>query len=133
MKIKPSLYFGLVACASVVMLSACGNNDNNPSPVASTPAASGAAGGGATKDVTIHAANWKFDQPEIKVKQGDTINLTLTNDQGVHGIEIADLGVKVKNGETKSFTVNKAGTYEYHCNIQCGQGHADMIGNLVVE
>ncbi|MFC5401590.1 cupredoxin domain-containing protein [Cohnella soli] len=134
MKIKPALYIALVTCASVVMLSACGSNKNNnntsPSPVASS---SGAAGGGATKNITITAANWEFDQPEIKVKKGDTINLTLTNKQGVHGIEITDFGVKIKNGETKSFTVDKAGTFEYHCNIQCGQGHDNMTGNIIVE
>jgi cytochrome c oxidase subunit 2 len=121
-------------------LSACGNNKNNnvssPSasaPVASSPAASQAAGGGETKEVTINATNWKFDQDEIKAKVGDTLKLTLNNTQGAHGIEISDLGVKLKNGETQEIKLDKAGTYEFHCSIQCGQGHDNMTGFIVVE
>ncbi|BBI32129.1 cupredoxin domain-containing protein [Cohnella abietis] len=142
MKLKTSLFLATVVLAAMLALSACGNNNskNTGSPSPSLPAspsgsapASSQAAGGATKDITITAVNWKFDQPEIKAKTGDTLKLTLKNDQGVHGIEISDLNVKIKNGETVEVKLDKAGTYEYHCNIQCGQGHTKMKGTIVVE
>lgn len=144
---KTGLYFGVVALAAVLTLSACGNNNNGnntaspsasapaaSSPAASSPAASApAAGGGAVQEVTINASNWKFDVTEIKAKVGDTIKLTLKNADGVHGIAIEDLGVKIKNEETVEIKLDKAGTFEYHCSIQCGQGHDNMTGLIVVE
>ncbi|WP_239614851.1 cupredoxin domain-containing protein [Cohnella mopanensis] len=138
MKLKPSLFF-TVALAAIFALSACGSNNANnnnlsPSPSASiSPPASSQAAGGATKEVTITATNWKFDQTEIKAKVGDTLKLTLKNTQGAHGLAIQDMNVNIKNNETAEIKLDKAGTYEYHCSIQCGQGHDNMVGQLIVE
>ncbi|QJD87503.1 cupredoxin domain-containing protein [Cohnella herbarum] len=133
---KPGRIFAIVALAAVFALSGCGNKNNNtaspspsPSPTASTPAA----GGGGMHDVTIDATNWKFEPAEIKAKVGDTLKLTLKNSQGAHGIASDDLGIKLKNGETQEIKLEKAGTFEYHCSIQCGQGHDNMVGNIIVE
>lgn len=134
---KSGLFFALVALAAMFALSACGNNNTNnvgtASPSASTPASSQAAAGGETIDVKINAANWKFNPTEIKAKVGDTLKLTLNNEQGAHGIESTDLGVKIKNGETQEIKLDKPGTYEFHCSIQCGQGHDNMSGVIIVE
>ncbi|MBN2982974.1 MULTISPECIES: cupredoxin domain-containing protein [Cohnella] len=113
-----------------------GNNNATPTPTATgtaTQGAGNAAGGGGTQDITVNATNWAFEPTEIRVRAGDTINLTLNNEAGNHGIEIPELNVNVKGGETATFTVDKAGTYEYHCSIQCGSGHNDMVGSIVVE
>ncbi|MFX3635217.1 MAG: cupredoxin domain-containing protein [Candidatus Pristimantibacillus sp.] len=134
---KRNLYLLFVALAVVLTLSACGgNNTNNNGNGAGTqsPATGGAnnAGGGAEKDITVSATNFEFDQKDIKLNVGDTVNLTLKNVNGNHGLEIPDLDVNIMNGETKTFTVDKAGTYEYHCSIQCGSGHNDMVGTITV-
>ncbi|MCD9024130.1 cupredoxin domain-containing protein [Cohnella silvisoli] len=130
---KSVLLFVLVALAAVFALSACGNSKNNSnSPAPSSPAASAPAGG-AVKEVTITAVNWKFDQPEIKAKVGDTLKLTLVNKSGVHGFTSDELGIKLKNKQTQEVKLDKAGTYEFHCSIQCGQGHDNMTGNIIVE
>jgi len=129
----------LVALAAAMLtLTACGSkNNNNIPPAASSPGASAPASqaptAGATKNVTIHASNWKFDQTEITAKVGDTINLTLQNTEGAHGLAIDDLGVNIKNNQTAEIKLDKAGTFEYHCSIQCGQGHDNMSGVIVVE
>ncbi|GGD90970.1 cupredoxin domain-containing protein [Paenibacillus nasutitermitis] len=141
-KMKWTVIAALMIVA-VMALSACGNNnkDNNSTTNTNTPSNNSAssndsstnAAGGETKEITIDASNWKFDQTEIKANKGDTIKLTLKNSQGVHGISIEDLGVDIKGGETKEFTVNDAGTFEFHCSVQCGQGHNDMSGKIIVE
>jgi cytochrome c oxidase subunit 2 len=144
MKLKSGLFLTIVALAAVLALSACGSNNssnNSSSPSASAPAASEsapassqAAAGGQTIEATIDASNWKFDVTEVKAKVGDTLKLTLKNSDGNHGILIDDLGgVKIKNGETVEIKLDKAGTFEFHCNIMCGQGHDNMSGNIIVE
>ncbi|WP_372628860.1 cupredoxin domain-containing protein [Cohnella sp.] len=122
----------LIALAALFALGACGGkNEASPSPIGSpTPPAGG---GGATNEVTIKATNWKFEPAEIRVKAGDTLKLTLQNTQGAHGIEISDLNVTLKNNETKEIKLDEAGSYEFHCSIQCGQGHDAMTGFIVVE
>ena len=134
---RKSVKLGMVlALVALCALSACGKSNNNgsnshaPSAPASNQAA---AGGGATKEITEHAVNWSFSEPEIKANVGDTLKLTLSNDQGAHGIEIGDLGVKIKNGETATILLDKAGTYDFNCNIQCGQGHDNMVGQIIVQ
>lgn len=137
MRLKSGKLGTVLALIALFALSACGNSNNNnagaPSP--STPAQSQAAGGGggATKEVTLHAVNWSFSEPEIRANVGDTLKLTLNNDQGAHGLEISDLGVKIKNGETATILLDKAGTYDFNCNIQCGQGHDNMVGQIIVQ
>jgi len=142
---KTYLFFALVAIAAFFVLSACGkNNDNNASvsPDASAGAtasssasssASGAASGGSTQEITLHAKNFEFDQKEIKLHVGDTVKLTLENTDGVHGLEVPDFNVNIKNGETATFTVDKAGTYDFNCSVQCGSGHDNMVGQIIVE
>jgi cytochrome c oxidase subunit 2 len=146
MRLKSGLFLTIVALAAVLALSACGSNNssnNNSSPVASAPAASESApaasdtaapAGGQVIEATIDATNWKFDVTEIKAKVGDTLKLTLKSSDGNHGIGIDDLGgLKIKNGETVEIKLDKAGTFEFHCNIMCGQGHDNMSGNIIVE
>ncbi|RKP53891.1 cytochrome C oxidase subunit II [Cohnella endophytica] len=137
MKLRTSIFFTIVALAAMLALTACGSNNsknNNSSPAASAPAASEGAEGGQTIEATIDASNWKFDVTEVKAKVGDTLKLTMKSSEGNHGILIEDLGgVKIKNGETVEIKLDKAGTFEYHCNIMCGQGHDNMTGNIIVE
>lgn len=126
----------LLALFALLTLSACGNNNNNNanSPAASPPATQQAGtGGGATKEVTVNAVNWEFSEPEIVANVGDTLKLTLNNEKGVHALAIGDLGVDIKGGETATIKLDKPGTYEFHCSIQCGQGHDNMVGQIIVQ
>ncbi len=135
---KSYLFLALVAIAAVLALSACGSKNNNnaaspsASPSASASASAPAAGGGETKEITVTATNFQFDQQDIQLHVGDTVKLTLKNDSGNHGLEIPDLGVNIKNGDTATFTVDKAGTYDFNCSIQCGSGHDNMTGTITV-
>jgi cytochrome c oxidase subunit II len=139
---KSALFLALVAIAAVLALSACGSKNNNDgaassSPSASAPAASASASSpaasGTTQEFTITATNFQYDKQEIKVKKGDTVKITLKNDSGNHGFEIKDYKVNIKGGETATFVADKAGTFDFNCSIQCGSGHDNMTGQLIVE
>ncbi|WP_027093980.1 cupredoxin domain-containing protein [Cohnella thermotolerans] len=135
---KSCLFLAIVAMAAVLALSACGASKNNnaansPSPTASGSASAGApAAGGATKEITVDAKSFEFTPADIQLHVGDTVKLTLHNSNGNHGLEIPDLNVNLKNGESTTFTVDKAGTYDFNCSIQCGSGHDNMTGKITV-
>ncbi|MEF3310261.1 cupredoxin domain-containing protein [Paenibacillus sp. GYB004] len=87
-----------------------------------------------TPQLKITASNFKFDQTEYKVKQGETMKVVLKNSEGVHGIEINGLGVTLQGKDTsKEVTFDKPGTYEIVCSVPCGAGHANMKAKLIVE
>ncbi|WP_337102966.1 cupredoxin domain-containing protein [Paenibacillus sp. YIM B09110] len=130
MKKKLALTFTVTALAAVMALSGCGNNNANNNNGSTTPPAGNA--GGEAKAITVNATNFEFDPPDVKLNAGDKVTITLKNDTGNHGLEIPDFNVNLKNGESATFTVDKAGSYDFHCSIQCGSGHADMVGKLTV-
>lgn len=137
-KSKKALILSSLALASVLALSACGGKESSTpsaSPSASAPAAteSAAPAGGETIEVTVNATNFAFEPAEIKAKVGDTLKLTLTNKAGLHGLAVDGLNVDIKNGETATIVLDKAGTYEFYCSIMCGAGHDNMTGKIVVE
>lgn len=115
----------LVTAVSIALsLAACGKAEDK---AASASAAN-------AKEMKIQATNFKFDQPEYRVKKGEEIKLTLENKQGVHGLEIKGLGVKLESGKlSQTFKADKAGTYEIVCTLPCGTDHLNMKSKLIVE
>jgi cytochrome c oxidase subunit 2 len=136
-KTKKTLFLSSLALASALALSACGGKDSAPSPAPSesAPAAteSAAPAEGQTIEVTVEASNFAFEPAEIKAKVGDTIKLTLKNKSGLHGLAVDGLNVDIKDGETATIVLDKAGTFEYYCSIMCGAGHDNMTGKIIVE
>jgi len=121
------LGYALVAIAFILVLVACGsnNNDNNAAG-ASSPAAT------ASEEIVIKAKSWEFDQAEYVIPKDTPVKITVENLNGAHGIEIDDVGVKVRGGKSEIVTLS-AGTYEFRCNIPCGAGHKEMVAKLVVQ
>ncbi len=86
--------------------------------------------------IDIVASNWKFTPSTITVHLNDPTTLRLTSSEGVHGIQLDDLGIASttimpNKFVTATFTPAKIGTYEVHCSVFCGAGHKDMV--LVVK
>ncbi|MFC5405995.1 cupredoxin domain-containing protein [Cohnella soli] len=126
----------VLVLATAIALAGCGgkNNANSGEKASSSPSASQAAGAGAgAQTIEIDAKNFEFDKKEIKVKKGDTVNLSLKNSQGNHSIKIDGYDVVVKANKTTTFTADKAGEFEFVCATMCGTGHGDMKGKLIVE
>ncbi len=87
----------------------------------------------------LKAANFAFDQPEIRVKVGETVALRLENsDSEGHSFDIDAFGVHAAllSGKTSLalFKPTQAGTYTFYCaphyNKATNQG---MHGTLIVE
>lgn len=77
--------------------------------------------------------------PALFVKEGDSINVTLTNNTSTRvGFKVPGLplpsSAKVKPGKTKSYSVkaSKAGTYVYHGNMD-GKELLGLFGALIVD
>ncbi|MFW5434802.1 cupredoxin domain-containing protein [Paenibacillus apiarius] len=114
-----------------VALTACGSSGKDSA--AQGEGAPANASSGDVQAVTLKATNFEFDQKEIRVKKGQTVKLTLENSQGMHGVEIPDLKVKLDSPGSTEFVADKEGTFEFKCSIMCGAGHNDMVGKIIVE
>ncbi|SDW18409.1 cupredoxin domain-containing protein [Paenibacillus sp. CF384] len=127
--------FGLAGCGGKDNDNT-GNNTNNGANsgnnTGTNTGSNNSSGGG--KTITVKASNFKFDQEEIHVKQGDKVKITLQDEEGVHGFAIDDFKVDIQeNNGTAEFTADKAGEHPFHCSIMCGSGHAKMVGKLIVD
>jgi cytochrome c oxidase subunit 2 len=81
----------------------------------------------------ISATNFNFDQSEYHVKAGTTYLVKFSNKLGKHGAEIKELGINLTDtNPSQVVTFDQPGTYELHCSIMCGQGHADMKSVIIV-
>lgn len=122
---------------TAAILAACGGNTaQQPTPSESDPAPAAGeeqATGGGVKEVTIKASNFEFEPKEVRVNVGDKVVMTMVNVSGIHGLAIPELGINIMDNDPVEFTVDKAGTYKFVCSIFCGAGHADMVGELIVE
>ena len=78
-----------------------------------------------------------FDPAEIRIKKGEKVEIRLTSLDVPHGLAIPELGFELKAdvGQTQEaeLTVDTVGTYDFKCNVMCGEGHRDMKGVLIVE
>lgn len=90
------------------------------------------------KSFTIDAANFAFSMDEIRVKEGDTVRVTLKNTEGFHDFMIdAFAGAKTTRleagkEETIEFVADKKGSFEYYCSVGSHRAMG-MRGTLIVE
>ncbi len=89
------------------------------------------------REIKMTAKKYEFTPAEIRVKQGERVRLLITATDRDHGIEIKELGIKVRLEEGKEtpveLTAEKPGEYEFKCSVRCGWRHGSMKGKLVVE
>lgn len=89
------------------------------------------------KEFTVDAFNFGYSVNEIRVSEGDTVTITLTNSDGFHDWVVDEFDAatdKIPAGETTSvtFVADKAGTFEYYCSVGSHRAQG-MVGTLVVE
>jgi|SRR5208283_289738 len=87
--------------------------------------------------VRITAKKFEYSPKEIRLKKGIPAVLEFTSLDRLHGFNCPELGVRTDIVPGKVSTVRivpqKAGTYDFHCDIFCGEGHEDMAGTIIVE
>jgi cytochrome c oxidase subunit 2 len=105
----------LIACAGV----------NNPAPAEPQQ-----------REIQVTARRFEFVPKIINVKKGERVRLVVTSEDVDHGIAIREFGVDqiVKAKETKviELSADKAGRFDVTCSVFCGDGHPDMVGELIV-
>ncbi len=130
---KKGLLIVFLLAASVLVLAACGSKNNDAATASTTNGSIEEPGTAAAAELVIEASKFKFDQPVYKIKKGEATKITSNSTDGIHGISIPDLDVKVDSGESKVVTINDAGEYEFQCDVMCGTGHSKMVAKIVVE
>jgi plastocyanin len=87
--------------------------------------------------VDISGKNFSFSKSEIRVKQGDIVQINFTSENGVHNWTVDEFNAHtatVQTGGTSSvtFVADKKGTFEYYCSVGSHR-QMGMVGNLIVE
>jgi cytochrome c oxidase subunit 2 len=88
------------------------------------------------REIKMIARKFVFVPKQVTVQKGERIRLLLTSEDVDHGIALKafDIDQVVKANETKAieFTADKEGRFEFLCSVFCGDGHPDMVGELIV-
>jgi plastocyanin len=131
-----TLALGLALAATPLVMAACaggGAAGSAAAPVGTSQAAANAQ----TLDVKTQAM--KFEPATLTVKAGQPVLVNLTNgDALVHDFSVKDAEQPIKfdipagGKSTGTFTIKKAGTYEYFCAVP-GHEQAGMKGTLTVQ
>lgn len=91
----------------------------------------------APRVIEVKAKKYDFEPSTIEVQQGERVVLRVTSTDRLHGIGIKRFGVnrEVPKGETVDveFVASEVGTFKVICTEDCGKGHDDMTGTLVVK
>jgi cytochrome c oxidase subunit 2 len=87
--------------------------------------------------IKITAKKFEYSPSSIKIKKGIPVIFELTSLDTRHGFNCPKLGVRtdIEPGKVSRVRIlaQKAGVYEFHCDIFCGDGHEDMYGKIIVE
>lgn len=88
--------------------------------------------------IDVSGKNFEFTPSEITVKQGQTVTINFTSeDGGPHDLVIDEFDVateQVSSDETSSitFVADQIGEFEYYCSVG-NHREMGMVGTLVVE
>jgi cytochrome c oxidase subunit 2 len=87
--------------------------------------------------IKITAKRFEYNPNVITIKAGVPVILEFTSLDRIHGFTVPDLGgirATIEPGKTTQVRIvaPKAGTYEFHCDIFCGDGHEGMTGKIIV-
>lgn len=88
--------------------------------------------------IKISAKKFEYSPNEIRIKKGVPVVLEFTSLDRVHGFTVPELGgvrATIEPGKVTQVRIvaPKAGTYEFRCDLFCGDGHEGMTGKIIVE
>ena len=87
--------------------------------------------------IPVVARKFVFIPNEITIKQGESVVLEFTAPEVAMGFFAPELGLRtlIVPGEVAKvpFTADRAGRFDFLCDVFCGDGHEGMNGHLVVQ
>lgn len=110
----------------LLVLAACGGDDST-----NGSADTGGGESSASNTVELVTSNWEFDKDSYTVPAGE-VSINLVNKEGFHGITIDGTDIAI-DGEGSATATLEPGEYKVTCSIPCGEGHAEMTTQLIVE
>jgi cytochrome c oxidase subunit 2 len=88
------------------------------------------------KVIRIVAKKFEYTPGEITIERGVPVVLELTTEDVAMGFYAPDFKVDVEIVPGKTIQLrlvpDKAGTFDFSCNVFCGDGHEDMAGKIHV-
>jgi len=93
----------------------------------------------ASRVIAVVAERFTFVPSEIKLKQGEVVELRIRSLDTNHGFYIREADVNVivpKRGKGDArilFRAQRKGVFPFECSKACGAGHTIMRGRIVVE
>jgi cytochrome c oxidase subunit 2 len=88
------------------------------------------------KVIRIVAKKFEYAPAEITLEKGVPVVLELTTEDVAMGFYAPDFKVDAEIVPGKTIQVrlvpDKAGTFDFSCNVFCGDGHEDMSGKIHV-
>ena len=90
-----------------------------------------------TRTIDITLSRYAFSPERIEVRLGERVRLNVVSADGIHGLQVKELGLKVRipaGGRTVTVEVTpkKTGTFLITCSEYCGSGHGRMNARLIV-
>ena len=88
--------------------------------------------------IQANGQTFAFKPNVVMLKKGQSTTLNFKATPGApHGLNVPELGIKnliiTPGGASVAVKPMKAGTYEAHCTIVCGAGHAHMAMKFIVK
>jgi cytochrome c oxidase subunit II len=91
---------------------------------------------GGARVIPVVARKFVFIPNEIAVRKGESVMLEFTAPEVAMGFFAPELGLRalIVPGEVARvpFKADKAGRFDFLCDVFCGDGHEGMNGHLVV-
>jgi cytochrome c oxidase subunit 2 len=91
----------------------------------------------APRVIAVSVKKFEFSVKEITVKKGETVVIEVTSEDRVHGFSLPAFGVRgdvVPGSVTRiALTPDREGSFEFLCDVFCGEGHEDVTGTLIVK
>jgi cytochrome c oxidase subunit 2 len=79
---------------------------------------------------------FSFTPEVIRVHRGEWVTLEIASLDRRHGFNLHDFGIRTDVDPGKParvrFLADKVGTFTFHCDVYCGDGHEEMSGQLIV-
>ncbi len=87
-------------------------------------------------EIRVTLSKYKVAPKRITVQKGQPVKLVVKSADVEHGFAIKELKIKqrIEAKQTKIITFNpqQSGRFRIYCSVYCGDGHDDMVGELVV-